>query len=122
MIKEAYHEGSLRFVRPDELGNDQCVGLGGTGIWQRGPGPVPLQGLLFAGRDAALPGPEAAALIGPVLGNPAAVSDVQGYLDVNSVVSLAGGCGTRCTRWRGRPSVPSSQRRSPPTGGRLASP
>jgi hypothetical protein len=199
MIKNAYHEGSLRFVRPDELGNDQCVGLGDTGIWQwavtragkpingeryaaphegicrillapekdgkrvctvdlngypghepeddspitftirtrvvslvsleRGegvdspadldeavdmamswladvspaasgllrllvclpPGPVPLQGLLLAGRDAALPGPEAAALVGPVLGNPAAVSDVQGYLGVNSVVSLAGG-------------------------------
>ena len=33
MIKEAHQAGSLRFVRPDEHGNDQCVGLGGTGIW-----------------------------------------------------------------------------------------
>jgi hypothetical protein len=34
MIKEAYREGDLRFVRQDEHGNDQCVGLGGTGIWE----------------------------------------------------------------------------------------
>jgi len=197
MIKEAYREGSLRFVRPDELGNDQCVGLGGTGIWQwavvragkpidgeryaaphqricrllfapekdgkrvctvdlsgypghepeddspitftirtrmvslvaleRGegadssadvaeavdmalswlaevspaasgllrllaclpPGPVPLQGLLLAGRGAVLPGLEAAALIGPLLGNPAAVSEARGYLGAQSVITPA---------------------------------
>lgn len=35
MIKKAYREGDLRFVRQDEHGNDQCVGLGGTGIWER---------------------------------------------------------------------------------------
>jgi len=199
MIKEAYQEGSLRFVRRDELGNDQCVGLGGTGIWQwsvvragkpidgeryaaphqgicrilfapekdgkrvctvdpngypghepeddspitftirtrvvslvsleRGvgvdsqadldeavdmaltwladvssasagllrlltclpPEPVPLQGLLLAGRGAVLPGPEAAGLIGPLLGDPALVSDVRGYLGANSVVTLIPG-------------------------------
>ena len=199
MIKEAYQEGSLRFVRQDELGNDQCVGLGGTGIWQWGvvragkpingerhaaphqgicrilfapekdgkrvctvdlnghpghepeddspitftirtrvvslvslergvgvdspadvdeavdmaltwlsdvspaaagllrlltclpPEPVPLQGLLLAGQGAVLPGPEAAALIGPLLGNPAAVSEVRGYLGANSVVRLIPG-------------------------------
>jgi hypothetical protein len=199
MIKEAYQEGALRFVRPDELGNDQCVGLGGTGIWQwwvvragkpingeryaapnqgicrilfapekdgkrvctvdlnghpghepeddspitftirtrvvslvsleRGvgvdsqadvdeavdmaltwlsdvspaaagllrlltclpPEPLPLQGLLLAGQGAVLPGPEAAALIGPLLGNPAAVSAVRGYLGANSVVRLIPG-------------------------------
>jgi hypothetical protein len=34
MIKKAYREGDLRFVRHDEQGNDQCVGLGGTGIWE----------------------------------------------------------------------------------------
>jgi hypothetical protein len=199
MIKEAYDEGALRFVRPDGLGNDQCVGLGGTGIWQWGvvragkpihgeryaaphqgvcrillapekdgkrvctvdlngypghepeddspvtftirartvslvslersegvdspadldeavdmalswladvspassgllrllvclpPGPVPVQGLLLAGRDAALPGPEAAALIGPLLGDPAAVGEARRYLGANSVISPAGG-------------------------------
>jgi hypothetical protein len=199
MIKEAYQEGSLRFVRPDERGNDQCVGLGGTGIWQwavvragkpidgeryaaprqgicrillapekdgkractvdpngypghepedhspitftirtrtvslmsleRGegvdgpadvaeavdmalswladvsppaagllrllaclpPGPMPLHGLLLAGRGAALPGPEAAALIGPFLGDPVAVGEVMGYLGANSVISPARG-------------------------------
>jgi hypothetical protein len=34
MIKKAYREGDLRFVRQDEHGNGQCVGLGGTGIWE----------------------------------------------------------------------------------------
>ena len=34
MIKKAYQAGDLRFVRQDEHGNDQCVGLGGTGIWE----------------------------------------------------------------------------------------
>jgi hypothetical protein len=34
MIKEAQAAGSLRYVRPDEYGNDQCAGLGGTGIWE----------------------------------------------------------------------------------------
>jgi hypothetical protein len=34
MIKEAYAAGGLHYVRPDEHGNDQCVGLGGTGIWE----------------------------------------------------------------------------------------
>lgn len=33
MIKEAY-AGDLRFVGTDEHGNDQCVGLGSTGIWE----------------------------------------------------------------------------------------
>jgi hypothetical protein len=179
MIKEAQAGGSLRYVRPDEYGNDQCVGLGGTSIWdwlvvragkpvngeryasphqgicrilcapekdgkrvctvdlngypgyepeddslitftirtrpvslvslERGaaarnpadvaeavdmalswlantapaaagllrllaflpPEPIPLQGLLYAEqRGASLPGPEAAAVIGPLLGNP----------------------------------------------------
>jgi hypothetical protein len=200
MIKEAYQEGSLRFVRPDELGNDQCVGLGGTGIWQwavvragksidgeryaaphqgicrilfapekdgkrvctvdlnrypghepeddspitftirtrvvdlvsleRGaaagdepadvaegvdmtlswlaesipaaagllrllavlpPEPVPLQGLLLAGQAAVLPGPEAAATIGPLLGNPAAAGDATNALHPMSFVRHAQG-------------------------------
>jgi hypothetical protein len=34
MIKEAQAAGSRRYVRPDEYGNDQCAGLGGTGIWE----------------------------------------------------------------------------------------
>jgi hypothetical protein len=34
LIKEAYHGGSLRFVRQDQHGSDQCVGLGATGIWE----------------------------------------------------------------------------------------
>lgn len=34
MIKDAQASGSLRFIRQDEHGNDQCVGLGGTGIWE----------------------------------------------------------------------------------------
>jgi hypothetical protein len=197
MIKEAYQAGSLRFVRPDEHGNDQCVGLGGTGIWQWGvtragkpingdryasphqaicrilfspekdgkrvctvdlngypghepeddspitftirtravslvslehgegadnpadvaeavdmalswlsevspaasgllrllaalpPGPVPLRNLLFAGRAAVLPGPEAAALIGPLLGDPAAAGEAMRALHHNSVVRHA---------------------------------
>jgi hypothetical protein len=201
MIKQAYQEGALRFTRQDEHGDDQCVGLGGTGIWQWGvvragkpvngeryaaphqgicrillapekdgkrvcavdlnghpghepeddspitftirtrtvslvslargegvdspadldeavgmalswladvspassgllrllaclpPGPVPLQGLLLAGRDAALPGPEAAALIGPLLGDPAAVSEARGYLGAHSVVGIVPGQG-----------------------------
>ena len=200
MIKEAYHEGALRFVRQDGLGNDQCVGLGGTGIWQWGvvragkpingdryaaphqgicrillapekdgkrvctvdlngnpghgpeddspitftirtrtvdlvslersaaagddpadvaegvdmtvtwlaesipaafgllrllavlpPEPVPLQGLLRSGRGAVLPGPEAAAVIGPLLGNPAAASQVMNALHPMSFVRRAGG-------------------------------
>jgi hypothetical protein len=199
MIKEAYQDGALRFVRPDELGNGQCVGLGGTGIWQWSvvragkpidgeryaaphqsicrilltpekdgkrvctvdlngypghepeddspitftirtrpvplaalersvgvdsqadldeavdmalsrladrspaafgllrllaclpPEPVPLQNLLFAGRGAVLPGPEAATLIGPLLGNAFAVSEARIALSANSVISLARG-------------------------------
>ena len=200
MIKEAYEEGSLRFVRPDELGNDQCVGLGGTGIWQwavvragkpingeryaapyqgicrillapekdgkrvctvdlngypghepeddspitftirtrvtdlvsleRGaaaggdpadvaegvdmalswladsipaaagllrllavlpPEPVPLQGLVLSGRGAVLPGPEAAAVIGPLLGNPAAAGEALNALHPMSFVRHAQG-------------------------------
>ena len=200
MIKVAYQEGALRFVRQDELGNDQCVGLGGTGIWQwwvvragkpingeryaapnqgicrilfgpekdgergvhRGPqrapraqtgrrqpdyvhdqdprgvpgvpgarcgrrqpgrrgrgrrhgtdlavrrfpgrrraaaaadvpaspNPYRCRACCFAGQGAVLPGPEAAALIGPLLGNPAAVSAVRGYLGANSVVRLIPG-------------------------------
>jgi hypothetical protein len=200
MIKEAYHEGALRFVRPDELGNDQCVGLGGTGIWQWGvvragkpidgkryaaphqgicrillapekdgkrvctvdlngypghepeddspvtftirtrtvslevlerdaaagdepadvaegidmtlswlaesipaaagllrllavlpPEPVPLQGLLLAGQAAVLPGPEAAAVIGPLLGNPAAAGEAMNALHPMSFVRHAQG-------------------------------
>lgn len=34
LIKEARASDWLRFVRPDERGDDQCVGLGGTGIWE----------------------------------------------------------------------------------------
>ena len=34
MIRQAKMDGALRYVRPDELGNDQCVGLGSTGIWE----------------------------------------------------------------------------------------
>lgn len=34
MIREAYHGGSLRFIRQDHHGSDQCVGLGTTGIWE----------------------------------------------------------------------------------------
>jgi len=196
MIKQAYQDGSLRFVRPDEHGNDQCVGLGGTGIWEwqvvrpvkpiagerypslregilriliapekdgkractvdlngypahepeddspvtftiwtravslglleRGlaagddpadvaegvdmalswltdaspaaagllrllavlpPAPVPLLNLLLAGGAAVLPGPQAAALIGPLLGSPAAVDGPMTLLNANSVTS-----------------------------------
>jgi hypothetical protein len=199
MIKEGYQAGSLRFVRPDELGNDQCVGLGGTGIWEWGvvragkpingeryaaphqgicrilfapeedgkrvctvdlngypghepeddspitftirtrpvsmvalergaaagddpadvaegvnlmlswladhipsaagllrllavlpPEPAPLQSLLFAGEAAVLPGPEAAAVIGPLLGNPAAAGEAMNALHPMSLVRHAG--------------------------------
>ena len=199
MIKEALEVGSLRFVRPDELGNDQCVGLGGTGIWEWGvvragkpidgeryaaphqgicrilfapekdgkrvctvdlhgypghepeddspitftirtrpmsmaslergaaagddpadvaegvnlalsrlaersaaaagllrllavlpPEPVPLQGLLLAGRAAVLPGPEAAAVLGPLLGNPAAAGQAMNALHPMSLVRHMG--------------------------------
>jgi hypothetical protein len=35
MIEEAYQAaGPLHFVHHDEHGNDWCVGLGGTGIWE----------------------------------------------------------------------------------------
>jgi hypothetical protein len=35
MIEEAYQAaGPLHFVHRDEHGNDQCVGLGSTGIWE----------------------------------------------------------------------------------------
>ena len=34
MVKEADATGGLQYVLPDEHGNDQCVGLGGTGIWE----------------------------------------------------------------------------------------
>jgi hypothetical protein len=200
MLKQAYQDGTLRFVRPDEHGHDQCVGLGGTGIWEwavvragkpidgeryaaprqgicrilfapeqdgkractvdldgypghepeddrpitftirtravslvsleRGaaagddpadvaegvdmalswladvspaaagllrllavlpPEPVPLQALLLAGQGAVLPGPEAAALVGPLLGDPAAVGGAMTLLDVNAVVSRVPG-------------------------------
>jgi hypothetical protein len=199
MIKEAQAVGSLRYVRPDELGNDQCVGLGGTGIWEwlvvragkpingeryaspqqgicrilfapekdgkrvctvdlngypghepeddspitftirtrlvsmvllergeaaRNPAdvaeavdmalswlanttpaaagllrllaflpdvPVPLTNLLYTEQPTArLPGPEAAALIGPLLNNPAAASEVMNALHPNSLVRRAG--------------------------------
>lgn len=200
MIKEAFHAGSLRFVRPDELRNDQGVGLGGTGIWEwwvtragkpingeryaaphQGicrilfapekdgkrvctvdpnsyPGhepeddspitftirtrpvsmvsleqgaaagddpadvaegvdmtlswladsipaaagllrllavlpdePVPLLGLLLAGQAAVLPGPEPTAVIGPLLGNPAAAGQAVNALHPKSLVRHAGG-------------------------------
>jgi hypothetical protein len=200
MIQEAYHAGSLRYVRHDEHGNGQCVGLGGTGIWEwwvvragkpihgeryasphqsicrilvapekdgkrvctvdlngrpghepeddspitftirtravsmvlleRGAaagddpadvaegvdftlswladhipaaagllrllavlphGPVPLLGLLLNGRAAALPGPEAAAVIGPLLGNPAKAGETTNALHPMSLVSHAPG-------------------------------
>jgi hypothetical protein len=200
MIKEAYQDGTLRYVRRDENGNDQCVGLGGTGIWQwavvragkpidgeryaaphqgicrilfapekdgkrlctvdlngypghepeddspitftirtrpislealeRGaaagddpvdvaegvdmtlswlalripaafgllrllavlpPEPVPLQGLLLSGRGTVLPGPEAAAVIGPLLGNPAAAGQAMNALHPMSFVNHARG-------------------------------
>jgi hypothetical protein len=32
MIKEAQAASCQRYVRPDEIGNDQCADLGGTGI------------------------------------------------------------------------------------------
>ncbi|HXL89681.1 MAG TPA: hypothetical protein VN969_12035 [Streptosporangiaceae bacterium] len=200
MIKEAEEVGSLRYVRQDERGNDQCVGLGGTGIWEwwvvragkpidgeryaaprQGicsilfapekdgkrtctvdlngyPGhepeddspitftirvrpmsmavlereavtadladvaegveltlswlanttpaaagllrlmaflpdvPVPLTNLLYAGQPpAGLPGPEAAALIGPLLNNPAAASEAMNALLYKSLVRHARG-------------------------------
>lgn len=34
MIEDAYQATTLQHVRQDEHGNDQCVGLGGTGIWE----------------------------------------------------------------------------------------
>lgn len=34
MIKEARAANWLRFIRPDEQGDGQCVGLGSTGIWE----------------------------------------------------------------------------------------
>jgi hypothetical protein len=200
MIKEAYQSGALRFVRPDEHGNDQCVGLGGTGIWdwavvragkpingeryaapRQGicrilfmpekdgkrvctvdlnghpghepeddspvtftirtrpmslvvlereaaagndpadvaegveltltwlaesipaaagllrllavlpPGPVPLQGLLLSGQGAVIPGPEARAVIGPLLGDPAAAGGAMNALHPMSFVLHAPG-------------------------------
>jgi hypothetical protein len=200
MIKEAYQDGTLRYVRRDENGNDQCVGLGGTGIWQWAvvragkpidgeryaaphqgicrilfapekdgkrlctvdlngypghepeddspitftirtrpislealerraaagddpvdvaegvdmtlswlalripaafgllrllavlpPEPVPLQGLLLSGRGTVLPGPEAAAVIGPLLGNPAAAGQAMNALHPMSFVNHARG-------------------------------
>ena len=34
MIKQARASNRLHFIQPDEHGHDQCVGLGGTGIWE----------------------------------------------------------------------------------------
>jgi hypothetical protein len=199
MIKEAHAADDLRFARPDERGNDQCVGLGGTGIWEwwvarpskpvngeryaspyqpicrillapekdgkractvdlggyaghepeddspitftirtrpvsltslergdaagkpadvaeavdmalswladRSPAaagllrllallpdePVSLLHLPCAKRRATLPAPEAAALIGPLLGNPATVSEARGMLSIHSLITRADG-------------------------------
>ena len=53
------------------------------------------------------PGPEAAAVIGPLLGNPAAASEASNALHPKSFIRHAGALRVRATRWPGRPSAPS---------------
>ena len=83
------------------------------------PEPLPL-GLLLAGEPAAsLPGPEAAAVIGPLLGNRTAVGDAVTALRRSSLLSPADGGSPPPQRRRGR--RPFSEL-SPPDGVREVMP